>query len=93
MTKRSIFMCCLLMVLSACQLPGRGDQPALYRLVAVTQFEQNLPIVKPQLLIEQPTAPNALNSARIALIETPLRLDYYGGVAWTGPVPRCCNPC
>jgi cholesterol transport system auxiliary component len=40
------------------------------------------------LLVDDPSAASGLDTDRIAVRETPLRLGYYAGARWAEPAPR-----
>ena len=67
--------------------PLTASPPQLYTLSPKSTFDPNLPTVGWQLLIETPVAAAGLDSARIALRQTPTTLDYYAEVAWTDRAP------
>src|SRR5207237_10855511 len=59
----------------------------LYRAIPSFAFPAGLPRINTQLLVATPSAPAALDSARIALSRSPVSLDYYAGAVWTDRVP------
>ncbi len=65
----------------------RPSPPALYTLTPKNTFDADLPRVEWQLLIEQPVAASGLDTARIAAMRSPLRLDYFASVAWSDRAP------
>jgi cholesterol transport system auxiliary component len=67
-------------------LPSPPER-TLYRLNPTIAFTRPLPHAAAQLLIATPSAPAALDTRRIALVPTPLSLDYYAGVEWADRVP------
>jgi cholesterol transport system auxiliary component len=75
--------------LAACQglIPGQGPPPDLYRLTAASRFPKDLPTVSWQLLVEPPVAPGGLNTTRIALLHSPMQLEYYARSDWADRVP------
>ncbi len=73
--------------LAACQLPGAGDPPQLYALTPKSTFDEGLPAVKWQLIVETPVAAAGLNTSRIALQRTPVTLDYFARSNWTDLAP------
>jgi cholesterol transport system auxiliary component len=75
------------LLLAACQLPGAGEPPQLYSLTPKSSFEENLPTVKWQMIVETPIAAAGLNSSRIALQRTPTSLDYFARSNWTDLAP------
>ena len=64
------------------------DPPDLYTLTPKSTFDPDLPEVGWQLLVEIPVAAAGLDSVRIAIRETPFRLDYLADVAWTSRAPE-----
>jgi cholesterol transport system auxiliary component len=76
-------------VLSACQIPvpGQGPPPLLYRLTPKSTFENKLPAVPWQLVVETPLADAGIDSTRVALQHTPTLLEYYARASWTDRAP------
>ena len=75
-------------VLPACGISALRAPPQLYTLTPKSTFSANLPAVEWQLLVEPPAAAAGLDSLRIALQSTPLKLDYFADVAWTDRAPQ-----
>lgn len=70
-------------------LPGAAnDPPKLYVLTPKNTFSGNLPKVDWQLTIALPVADAALNTARIALRQNPISLEYYARANWVDTAPR-----
>jgi len=70
-------------------LPGAAnDPPNLYVLTPKNTFSNGLPKVDWQLTIALPVADAALNSARIALRQNPISLEYYARANWVDTAPR-----
>ncbi|QQS13127.1 MAG: membrane integrity-associated transporter subunit PqiC [Rhodospirillales bacterium] len=64
------------------------DEPQdLYTLTPKTTFEEGLPTVRWQLVVEPPVSAAYLNTGRIALQMTPTSADYYARSAWTDRAP------
>ena len=59
----------------------------LYRVSPQFRFAAGLPHVGAQLLVALPTAPGALDTARIALSRSPESLNYFADAEWTDRVP------
>lgn len=76
------------MILPGCAISGLGKAPQLYTLTPKSTFSENLPAVSWQLLVEPPAAAAGLDSLRVALQSTPLKLDYFADVAWTDRAPQ-----
>jgi cholesterol transport system auxiliary component len=70
-------------------LPGPQAPAALYSLDAPTTFTglgpQKLPWT---LVVDDPTAGSGLDTDRIAVRETPLRVRYYADARWAEPAPQ-----
>ena len=82
-----VFSVCLI---SSCsfELPGRGAAPRMYVLTPKSTFSDNLPNVNWQLLVEEPSSPAGINSARIALRDSPIEMRYFELANWTDLAPR-----
>lgn len=68
-------------------LPGSGPAAKLYTLSPKSTFNDSLPPVDWQLVVELPIGAETLNTPRIALSRMPLTLDYYGGSRWSERAP------
>ena len=75
-------------------LPGcasflaKVDQPPnLFRLTPKSTFGDDLMPVPWQLVVDQPYAAAAINSARIALMHNPIQIEYYARANWTDRAP------
>ncbi len=79
----------LLVALAACEVPvpGQGPPPLLYRLTPKSTFDDTLPTVDWQLLVEAPVVQAGLNTTRIALQRSPTQLEYYARANWTDRAP------
>lgn len=75
---------------SACEVavPGQGPPPDLYRLSPKSNFDLDLPRVDWQLVIETPTANAGIDTTRIALQRTPIKVEYYARSQWSDRAPR-----
>jgi cholesterol transport system auxiliary component len=75
--------------LAACSglIGGNQPPPQLYPLSPARDFSPSLPRAKGQLLIEVPVAPGGLDTERIALMRSPVMLDYFANAAWTDRAP------
>lgn len=85
----------LVLVLSALVLSGcvefpavKEEPPRLYVLTPKSTFPQNLKSVHWQLLVETPVSPAGLNTARIALQDSPIELRYFSKANWTDFAPK-----
>lgn len=73
---------------SACGLLPEVQEPVeLYTLTPKTTFEESVPTVDWQLVVEEPVAAAGLVTSRIALQHTPLTVEYYANAAWTDNAP------
>jgi cholesterol transport system auxiliary component len=73
-------------------LPGcsslLGQQPPhLYTLPSKHTYDADLPMVHWQLIVDEPIAPQSLDTIRIALSRSPTQLDYFADSAWTDRAP------
>jgi cholesterol transport system auxiliary component len=68
-------------------LPGSGPAPDLYDLSPKSTFEEGLPTVTWQLVVEDPTAAKGIDNDRIAVRPGPLELKYYPNIRWTDRAP------
>ncbi|MBM3598454.1 MAG: hypothetical protein FJX35_09590 [Alphaproteobacteria bacterium] len=76
------------LVLAGCPgLTPTGEAPQLYVLSPKSTFDENLPQVDWQLVIELPVAAAGLNTTRIAVSRTPLTVEYYARANWTDRAP------
>ena len=75
--------------LGACSgvLPGQGPPEALYRLTPKSTFSGELPHVDWQLVIEKPVSNGSLDTTRIALQQTPTRVEYFANAGWVDRAP------
>jgi cholesterol transport system auxiliary component len=60
----------------------------LYTLTPKTTFPPDLPTVDWQLVVETPTAPAGIDSARIALQRSSYTLEYFADSGWTDRAPE-----
>ncbi|MGY8997858.1 MAG: ABC-type transport auxiliary lipoprotein family protein [Alphaproteobacteria bacterium] len=63
------------------------NPPNLFRLTPKSTFGDDLQPVSFQLAVDQPYAPAALNNQRIALMNSPIQVQYYARANWTDRVP------
>ena len=76
--------------LAACvDIPISHDEaPRLYVLTPKSTYPKNLKSVSWQLLVDTPISPAGLNTARIALQDSPIELRYFKAANWTDFAPR-----
>lgn len=68
-------------------VPGQGPPPRLFRLTPKSTFREDLPVVHWQLVLEPPVADAGLNTTRIALQRSPIRIEYYANAGWADRAP------
>jgi cholesterol transport system auxiliary component len=85
----SALMLPLGLTLAGCELtvPGQGPPPSLYRLTPKSTFNEGLPVVDWQLVLEVPVADAGLATTRVALQKSPTQLEYYARSSWTDRAP------
>lgn len=66
---------------------GPPDAPPIYLLKAQLPPAQPGPRVSWQLTVDQPDAPDALDTMRIALVQSNLQMDYYANSRWPDRLP------
>ena len=87
---RFLLVTAMCLAFVACvELPGSKDEPPrLYVLTPKSTFPKDLKTVKWQLLVESPISPAGLNTARIALQDSPIELRYFQLANWTDFAPK-----
>ena len=85
-----LFIASLAFGLSGCiDLPIPKDEPPrLYVLTPKSTYPADLKAVDWQLLVDAPVSPAGLNTARIALQDSPIELRYFSLASWTDFAPR-----
>jgi len=73
-------------LLGGCSLLGSAP-PQLYDLSPKNTFDDPAPRVNWQLVVEEPTTPNAINTDRIAIRPSALEMQYFPAVKWTDRAP------
>jgi len=68
-------------------VPGQGPPPELFRLTPKSTFDDDLPSVDWQLVLEAPVADAGLNTTRIALQRSPTQIEYYARSGWADRAP------
>lgn len=66
---------------------GGSQSTQLYRVTPVRAFRPDLPQLPAQLLVDVPTAPAGLDTARIALSRSAVSIEYFADSEWTDRVP------
>ncbi len=81
-----------LVAFTACEgvigLPGQGPPPRLFRLTPKSTFDEDLPRVSWQLVVEVPSAPASLNTTRLAILRDAIELDFYASANWDDRAPQ-----
>jgi cholesterol transport system auxiliary component len=67
---------------------AKDAAPRLYVLTPKSTYPADLKTVDWQLLIDAPVSPAGLNTARIALQDSPIELRYFSLASWTDSAPR-----
>ncbi len=80
----------LVLTSTACslELPGSGAPPRMYILTPKSTFSKDMPKVDWQLLVEVPQSPAGVNTARIALRDSPIEMRYFELANWTDLAPK-----
>ena len=88
MARRHLPVCVLAAasLLGGCSLLSSAP-PQLYDLSPKNTFDDAAPAAAWQLVVEEPTTPNAINTDRIAVRPSALVVQYFGGVKWTDRAP------
>jgi len=75
--------------LAACslELPGQGDPPRQFVLTPKSTYDEDVPSVEWQLLVDKPVAKAGVDTSRIALRHSAIQFDYFGDAAWMDTAP------
>jgi len=76
-------------LLAACGgiLPKPAPPPMLYRLTPLPEATPQAATLDVALVVEMPSAPESLDTARIALTRGAFGFDYFANAAWTDRAP------
>ncbi|MDA0367561.1 MAG: ABC-type transport auxiliary lipoprotein family protein [Proteobacteria bacterium] len=69
-------------------LPGGGPPAKMFTLTPKNTFDEQLPAVDWQLVVEEPSAAGGLQVQSIALRTRAIELQYFAGARWTERAPR-----
>jgi len=69
-------------------LPGGGPPADMFTLTPKNTFDERLPVVDWQLVVEEPSAAGGLQVQSIALRTRAIELQYFAGARWTERAPR-----
>ena len=85
-----VTLCVAALVASGCgiSLPGSGQPSQLYVLTPKSTFPDDLPTADWQLLVEQTASPAGLNTPRIAVAYSAIKLNYFARSNWTDLAPK-----
>ena len=87
--RRSALVAVMVLVGScSLELPGSGAPPRMYILTPKSTFAEDLKKVEWQLLVEIPQSPAGINTARIALQDSPIEMRYFERANWTDFAPK-----
>jgi cholesterol transport system auxiliary component len=88
--RRTSIAALLAFALAGCSLPslGSGPPPDLYILSPKSTFPDDIPTVKWQLVVEEPSSARGIDTDRIAIAPTPLEVKYFAGARWADRAPR-----
>ena len=87
--RRSVLVAVMVLVGScSLELPGSGAPPRMYILTPKSTFAEDLKKVEWQLLVEIPQSPAGVNTARIALQDSPIEMRYFQRANWTDFAPK-----
>lgn len=64
-----------------------SEPPRLFDLSPKNTFDTDVPRVDWQLVVEEPTAPKAIDTDRLAIRPSSLVIEYFPGVKWTDRAP------
>jgi len=65
-----------------------GEPAKIYDLSPKSTFDEGLPTVKWQLVVEEPVAGRAIDTDRIAVRRQNFEFGYFSGVRWSDRAPR-----
>ena len=83
-----IIMSMMVFVAGCSPLKIPGPPPDLYNLTPKSTFNDNLPDIKKQLIIEEPIAAGGLDNNRIALRPHATKLQFFANTRWTERAPK-----
>lgn len=86
---RYLILLILFVLIPGCSpLKLPGPPPDLYNLTPKSTFDEGLPEVRKQLIIEEPVAAGGLDTSRIALRPHATQLQFYADARWTERAPK-----
>ena len=87
LSRRWLSSAMALAVTGCASLLGLSPAPHLYRVTLKSTYPVNLPHLSGQLLVDVPSAPAGLDTARIALSRSAVSIDYFADSEWIDRVP------
>jgi cholesterol transport system auxiliary component len=86
---RYLILLILFILIPGCNpLKLPGPPPDLYNLTPKSTFDEGLPEVRKQLIIEEPVAAGGLDTSRMALRPHATQLQFYADARWTERAPK-----
>jgi cholesterol transport system auxiliary component len=86
---RYLILLILFILIPGCSpLKLPGPPPDLYNLTPKSTFDEGLPEVRKQLIIEEPVAAGGLDTSRMALRPHATQLQFYADARWTERAPK-----
>lgn len=86
---RYLILLILFVLIPGCSpLKLPGPPPDLYNLTPKSTFDEGLPEVRKQLIIEEPVAAGGLDTSRMALRPHATQLQFYADARWTERAPK-----
>lgn len=85
---RSACLALVLLVAACGVVPDFKGPSNLFNLTPKSSFDPGLPRVQWQLVIDEPVAAGGLDTARIAVMPTPIEVKYLADASWTERAPR-----
>lgn len=87
--QRVLMLLCALGITAGCSvLKIPGQAPDLYNLTPKSTFNDNLPEISKQLIIEEPIAAGGLDNNRIAQRPHSTKLQFFANARWTERAPK-----
>jgi len=78
------------LLLTGCtdMLLSSGPPPAYFTLSPKSTFDENLPTVDWQLVVEKPVTSGSLATQRVALTQDPMQIEYFANARWSEAAPQ-----
>lgn len=88
MTFRLATLSLTALLASGCNVLPSVETPDLYNLTPKSTFDEDVPQVQWQLVIEELIAAGGLDTARIATRSSPTEINYFANARWTERAPK-----